>query len=129
MGHVDYLEKASALGDRLVVGLNSDISVRTLEKGDDRPINPQEARAKVLAALRCVDAVVIFDDTTPRNLILDVMPDVLVKGGDYDPEVRDDNDKRYIVGSDEVIKNGGVVQTIPLVKGFSTTNILNKARS
>ena len=129
VGHVDYLEKARALGDRLVVGLNSDISVHTLEKGDDRPINPQGARAKVLAALRCVDAVVIFDDTTPRKLILDVMPDVLAKGGDYDPEVRDESDKRYIVGSDEVIKNGGVVQTIPLVEGFSTTKILNKARS
>lgn len=112
-----------------MVGLNSDISVRTLGKGDDRPINPQEARAKVLAALRCVDAVVIFDDTTPIKLILDVMPAVLAKGGDYDPEVRDDSDKRYIVGSDEVIKNGGVVQTIPLVEGFSTTEILKKARS
>ena len=129
VGHVDYLGKARALGDRLVVGLNSDISVRTLGKGDDRPINPQEARAKVLAALRCVDAVVIFDDTTPIKLILDVMPAVLAKGGDYDPEVRDDSDKRYIVGSDEVIKNGGVVQTIPLVEGFSTTEILKKARS
>lgn len=126
VGHVDYLEKARELGDRLVVGLNSDSSVRTLGKGSDRPINPQAARARLLEALRCVDAVIVFDDNTPKDLIIAVMPAILAKGGDYDPKVRDQSDKRYIVGSDEVLEHGGEVQTIPLVEGFSTTSILRK---
>ena len=126
VGHVDYLEKARALGDRLVLGLNSDASVRTLGKGPERPINPEGARARLLEALRCVDAVIIFGDSTPKNLIISIMPDILAKGGDYDPDVRDQNDKRYIVGSDEVLASGGKVKTIPLVEGFSTTSILNK---
>lgn len=126
VGHVDYLEKAAEKGDRLVIGLNSDASVRTLGKGPDRPINSQDARARVLGALRCVDAVIIFDDSTPLSLITDVKPDVLAKGGDYDPNTRDRNDKRYIVGSDEVLENGGEVHTIPFVEGYSTTGILSK---
>lgn len=126
VGHVDYLEKAKNLGDRLVLGLNSDASVRTLGKGPERPINPQDARARVLQALRCVDAVIVFEDSTPKELITSLMPDVLVKGGDYDPNVRDLEDKRYIVGSAEVIQNGGVVVAIPLTEGYSTTSILEK---
>lgn len=127
VGHVDYLEKAKGLGDRLVIGLNSDESVRSLGKGPERPINPEAARARLLEALRFVDAVILFSDTTPKALIVSLMPDVLAKGGDYDPSVRDQDNKRYIVGSDEVIQNGGEVRTIPLVEGFSTTKIIEKS--
>ncbi len=128
VGHVTYLEAARNLGDVLVVGLNDDESVRRLNKGPERPVNPEEARAKVLASLRCVDRVVIFGDDTPLELIRNIQPDVLVKGGDYDPKVTDPNDKRYMVGAKEVIDFGGSVMTIPLVSGYSTTTILEKAK-
>lgn len=126
VGHVTYLEAARQLGDVLIVGMNDDASVRRLGKGPERPINPEHARAKVLSALRCVDAVVLFGDDTPYALIDALQPDVLVKGGDYDPEVTDPADKRYMVGSDIVRSHGGTVAVIPLVDGFSTTAILAK---
>ncbi len=128
VGHVTYLEAARALGDVLVVGLNNDASVRRLNKGPERPVNPELARAKVLSALRCVDAVVIFGEDTPLDVISALRPDVLVKGGDYDPQVSDPSDKRYMVGSDVVKAAGGDVVAIPLVSGYSTTALLEKAK-
>lgn len=119
-GHVEYLAEAAALGDRLVVGLNSDRSVQRLGKGPDRPINDQDSRALVLAALRCVDAVVIFDEDTPLELIKEVRPDVLVKGGDWRAD--------QIVGADIVKAGGGEVRSLKLVDGFSTTNLVERIR-
>ncbi len=120
LGHIDYLEKARALGDRLIVGLNSDASVRRL-KGAERPINPEYARARVIAALEFVDAVCIFEEDTPKSLIEKIFPDILTKGGDYTVE--------NIIGADFVRSYGGQVQTIDLVEGFSTTKILDKAKN
>lgn len=120
LGHVDYLEKARLLGDKLIVGLNSDTSVRRL-KGPQRPINAEYARARVLAALSFVDAVCIFEEDTPKSLIEKVCPDILTKGSDYKIE--------NIVGADFVIKHGGRVQTIELVEGFSTSNIIDKIKN
>lgn len=128
-GHVDYLFKAASLGNRLIIGLNSDASVRTLEKGDDRPINSEESRAMILAAFTAVDAVVIFDDTTPFQLISDIQPDVLVKGGDYNPTETDSHAPGYIVGSDIVRKNYGEVTVIPFLEGYSSTRIIEKIRN
>lgn len=128
VGHVDYLTKARALGDRLVLGLNSDASVRRLNKGPERPLNPEAARKQVLEALRCVDMVVVFDTDTPLDLIMQVQPDVLVKGGDYDPDETDPSKKTYLVGSQEVKAWGGRAQIISLVDGFSTTNLVEKLR-
>lgn len=119
VGHVDYLEKARHLGDRLIVGLNTDDSVRTL-KGKDRPINDEISRARVLAALTFVDAVVLFSEDTPYELIKELTPDILVKGSDYLAE--------NIVGADIVISNGGKVETIEFVSGFSTSNIISKIK-
>ena len=126
IGHVHYLNQAKAQGQRLIVGLNADSSVKRLGKGDDRPINPEEARAGVLNGLKAIDAVVVFDEDTPLNLITALLPDVLVKGGDYDPNETDESKKTYMVGSKEVRANGGTVVAIPLVEGFSTTSILRK---
>lgn len=117
-GHVEYLQHARRLGDQLVVGLNGDESVRRL-KGVGRPVNSQEDRAAVLAALAAVDAVVLFHDDTPRQLIEALLPDVLVKGGDYRAE--------DIVGAAEVEAAGGRVVVGPLVPGKSTTSILHRA--
>lgn len=117
LGHVDYLEKASEMGDRLIIGLNSDSSVKGL-KGTNRPVNEEYSRARLLAALGFVDAVVIFSEDTPRDLIDTLIPDVLVKGGDY----RIDE----IVGADTVQANGGVVTTIDLVPGVSTTKLIQQ---
>ncbi len=116
-GHIDYLIKASELGDVLVVGLNSDASVGGL-KGGNRPVNGQDARAHVLAALGMVDAVILFDDETPRMLIESVQPDVLVKGADYKPE--------EIAGYDIVKARGGEVVTVDLLPGFSTSAIIER---
>lgn len=116
-GHVEYLSKAADLGDVLVVGLNTDASVRRL-KGEGRPVNDEEARAMVLASLGFVDAVVLFDEDTPYELIQAVRPEVLVKGADYKPE--------EIVGYDIVISYGGLVTTVPLVEGYSTTRLLSR---
>jgi rfaE bifunctional protein nucleotidyltransferase chain/domain len=126
LGHVDYLEKSKAVGSKLIVGINSDSSVKRLGKGDERPINPEFARATIVAALRCVDATILFAEDTPFDLIMEVMPDVLVKGGDYDPEEVDSSKKTYIVGSKEIKQAGGIIAAIPLVSGYSTTNIVRK---
>lgn len=119
-GHIEYLAKASDLGDKFIIGLNTDASIKRL-KGPSRPINNQDARAIVLAALQFVDAVVLFDEDTPYNLIKAVQPDVLVKGNDYKPE--------DIVGYDIVTAKGGVVTTVELVEGYSTTNTIAKMRN
>ena len=117
-GHVEYLASARAMGDRLIVGLNGDDSVRRL-KGEGRPVNPFEDRAAVLAALEAVDAVVRFDEDTPLRLIESLLPDVLVKGGDYTAD--------QIVGAREVVQAGGRVVVAPLVAGRSTTRIIERA--
>jgi len=120
LGHVEYLAKARALGDILVVGLNSDSSVKAI-KGSGRPINRQAARARVLAAFYFVDFVTIFGEPTPEKLIRMLKPDILVKGGDWKA--------KRIAGSDFVKSLGGRVATIPFVKGYSTTALLKKAAS
>jgi len=125
-GHVTLLNAASELGDILVIGLNSDQSVKTLNKGPERPINSQDDRGIVLAALQCVNLVVLFDSTTPYDLIKIVEPDVLVKGGDYDPNCDDPGKKEYIVGSDLQRRAGKEVVAIPLVEGYSSTGIIEK---
>lgn len=114
-GHVAYLTQARALGDRLIVGVNTDASVRRL-KGPGRPVVEQGDRAYVLAALACVDVVTLFDDDTPAALIAALLPDVLVKGGDYSPE--------QVVGRDVVESHGGRLVLLPFVAGRSTTDIL-----
>jgi D-glycero-beta-D-manno-heptose 1-phosphate adenylyltransferase len=118
-GHIRSLEQARELGDALIVGLNSDASVRQL-KGEGRPLLPQRERAEILAALESVDAVIIFDDLTPRDVIARLRPDVLVKGGDWPGD--------QIVGREEVEAAGGRVVSVPVVPGFSTTDILRKIR-
>ena len=118
-GHVEYLSKAADLGDVLIIGLNTDASVKRI-KGPSRPVNDEKARAVVLAALEFVDAIMFFDEDTPYNLIKLVQPDVLVKGKDYKAE--------DIVGYDIVTNKGGRVETIELVEGFSTTNTINKMK-
>lgn len=125
-GHVSYLAKSSNYGDYMVVGVNADESVRKLNKGEDRPINDEESRAILIAALEFVDLVVIFNDSTPLALINELKPNVLIKGADYDPNEKDENAKTYIVGSKEVLNNGGDVVVVELEDGFSTTNIINK---
>ena len=119
-GHVHYLLQAKELGDVLVVGLNSDDSVRRL-KGPSRPINGEKERAFVLAALACIDYVVVFEEDTPKELIETVRPDVLVKGGDYALD--------QIVGADFVTRNGGSVTTLPFVEGFSSTRIIEQLKT
>jgi rfaE bifunctional protein nucleotidyltransferase chain/domain len=119
VGHVDYLEKAKHLGTKLIVALNTDLSVKRL-KGDDRPLNNEYSRARVIAALGFVDAVVLFSEETPLELIQKVLPNVLVKGSDYNIS--------NIVGADFVIANGGTVKTIDLVEGYSTTSTINKIK-
>jgi D-glycero-beta-D-manno-heptose 1-phosphate adenylyltransferase len=120
-GHVTYLAQARSFGAALVVGVNSDISVKLLGKGDDRPVNSLDDRMAVLAALESVSLVVPFDEDTPLNLILACKPDVLVKGGDWTPD--------KIVGGKEVQSWGGTVHSIPFLHERSTTALLNKIRS
>lgn len=127
-GHVTYLAKSAELGNRLIVALNTDKSVREQGKGDDRPINSEDARAIVLAGLGFIDLIVFFNEQTPLDIIKELLPDVLVKGADYNPEEQDQNSKKYIVGSDIVKANGGKVRVIDLVDGFSTTSILSKIK-
>lgn len=119
-GHVEYLEEARKLGDLLVIGLNSDRSVRAI-KGTARPVNTQTARAVVLAALECVQYVIVFNEADPLQLILAIKPDILVKGGDW-PAAE-------IVGAKEVKAYGGSVKIIPFVPGYSTTDLIEKIRS
>ncbi len=118
-GHIRGFELARALGDALIIGLNSDASVRQL-KGPGRPVMPERERAEILAALESVDAVIIFDELTPREVISRLLPDVLVKGGDWPGD--------QIVGREEVEAAGGRVVSLPLVPGYSTTAILRKIR-
>jgi rfaE bifunctional protein nucleotidyltransferase chain/domain len=121
VGHATYLEQAKAMGSMLVVGVNSDASVRTLGKGANRPVNSELDRAQLLQALRCVDHVMIFEESTPLETIVLLQPHVLVKGGDYSIDT--------IVGANEVLARGGEVHTIPLVEGKSTTAIINRAQT
>lgn len=120
VGHVTYLEEAKNEGDFLVVGINTDTSVRNL-KGPNRPINHQSARLKVMAALESVDAVILFEEDTPLNLIKEIKPDILVKGGDYPIS--------EIVGADFVIMHGGKVKTLSLIPNYSTTSIEQKLKN
>lgn len=119
LGHIDYLEKARNLGDKLVLGLNTDASVSRI-KGPLRPVVNQEARARLMAALSFVDTVILFDEPTPLQLIEALKPDILVKGDDYSIET--------IVGADFVLANGGDVKTIALVEGYSTTKLIEKIK-
>ena len=119
-GHIRYLQDARKLGDALIVAVNSDRSARALDKGPDRPVNSEAERAEVLAALACVDAVVIFDEETPHEIVSALQPDVLVKGADWAPGT--------IVGADIVEARGGSVVRIPLAEGYSTTRIIEKIR-
>ena len=116
-GHVEYLQKARELGDLLIIGLNSDSSVRRI-KGPQRPLCSQEDRAVVLSALACVDHIVLFDEDTPQKLIEALLPDIIVKGADYSVE--------QIVGADVVLKNGGQVLPIALTPGKSTSGLIKK---
>ena len=119
-GHVALLEAARAEGDALIVGVNTDASVRRLGKGTDRPVVPQSERARLVAALAAVDCVVLFDEDTPLSLIRTLKPDVLVKGADYTPDA--------IVGASDVESWGGRVVRVPLVTGQSTTRLLERLR-
>ena len=121
IGHTRYLQAAKALGDMLVVGVNSDESVRSLNKAPDRPIVSDTQRAEVVASLGCIDFVVLFNEPDPQSLIAALQPDVLVKGGDWAVE--------RIVGREIVEARGGVVRTIPLVPGVSTTSLIERIRS
>ena len=120
-GHVALLEAARAEGDALIVGVNTDASVRRLGKGAERPLVPEQARARVLAGLAAVDCVVLFDDDTPLALIRALTPDVLVKGADYSRD--------RIVGADDIERRGGRVVRVPLEPGFSTTSIVERLRA
>ena len=119
VGHVRYLAQAKKLGDFLIIGLNSDSSVKEL-KGEDRPINSFEDRATLLSAIESVDLVIMFEEQTPENLIKDIVPDILVKGGDYNIE--------DIVGYQTVMQNGGQVKTLSFYDGYSSTNYINKIK-
>ena len=119
IGHITYMAKAAELGDKLIIGLNADNSVRRL-KGPERPVNDQNTRAAILSALFFVDAVVVFEEDTPINLIKTLLPDILVKGADYSVE--------NIVGAKEVLDNGGEVKTINFVEGYSSTSIVERIK-
>ncbi|HLP56727.1 MAG TPA: adenylyltransferase/cytidyltransferase family protein [Fluviicola sp.] len=127
-GHVTYLAHAADFGTKLVVALNTDASVKRLGKGDDRPVNSEDARSYVMSALGFVDLVVLFDNDTPLEVITALEPSVLVKGGDYNAAETDRSSKQYIVGSHEVRAAGGEVKTVDLVDGFSTTSIIKKLK-
>jgi rfaE bifunctional protein nucleotidyltransferase chain/domain len=120
-GHVRYLEQARSLGDGLIVGVNTDASVQRLAKGAGRPVTPEGDRARVLAALSCVDQVVLFGEDTPLELITALKPDVLVKGGDYA--------LHEIVGREVVLARGGRVLALPLVPGYATTTLIQRIRA
>jgi rfaE bifunctional protein nucleotidyltransferase chain/domain len=118
-GHIASLSEAASFGNILIVGVNADASVKRL-KGETRPVNAEQSRALLLASLLMTDAVIIFEEDTPINLITTILPNILVKGGDYTLE--------QIVGAKEVIANGGEVKIVPIVHGFSTTGIIEKMR-
>ncbi|MCD8740197.1 D-glycero-beta-D-manno-heptose 1-phosphate adenylyltransferase [Mucilaginibacter roseus] len=119
IGHITYLAKAAEAGDKLILGLNSDSSVKRI-KGESRPINDQNSRAALLAAMFFIDAIIIFGEDTPLDLISTLLPDILIKGADYSVE--------NIVGAKEVIANGGEVKTITFVEGYSSTSIINRIK-
>lgn len=128
-GHVDYLAKASDLGQQLIVGINSDASVKRLGKSNARPLQDEQTRALILASFHFVSGVIIFDEDTPLELIKFVKPEVLVKGADYDANETNKESKKYIVGSDIVKANGGEVKTIEFLEGFSTSKIEEKIKN
>mgnify|MGYP003635248319 CR=1 FL=1 len=128
-GHCAYLAEAKALGTKLVIGLNTDASVKAQNKGKERPINNQEVRSFMLAALHSVDAICLFDSNTPLELIVSLKPDILVKGADYDPNISDSSHKQYIVGSTEVKNYGGSVEVIEFLEGYSTTSFIEKIKN
>ena len=119
-GHIRYLQQARALGDLLIIGLNSDASVRR-NKGPERPINNEDERAEILAALECVDAVTVFDEDTPADIITAIQPDILVKGADWAED--------SIVGRETVEASGGAVVRVPIEQGYSTTEIIRRIRA
>ena len=119
LGHIEYLEKAKLKGNKLIIGLNSDNSVKKL-KGNQRPINSAITRSKMLAALEFVDMVIEFDEDTPLILIKSLLPDILVKGGDYT--------KENIVGADSVLTTGGTVEIIEFTEGYSTTKLIDQLK-
>lgn len=119
-GHIDYLARAASLGGKLVIGLNTDASVSKL-KGPNRPVQDEKSRALILAALQFVDAVILFDEETPKELISFLIPDILVKGSDYSID--------QIVGADVVLNNGGKVETMDFVAGYSTSKIIEKIKT
>ena len=119
-GHIDYLARAASLGGKLVIGLNTDASVSKL-KGPNRPVQDEKSRALILAALQFVDAVILFDEETPKELISFLIPDILVKGSDYSID--------QIVGADVVLNNGGRVETMDFVPGYSTSKIIKKIKT
>lgn len=128
-GHIDYLAKASDLGGKLIVGINSDASVKRQGKSASRPLQDEQTRAMILASMHFVSGVIIFDEDTPLELIKFVNPEVLVKGADYDANETNTASKKYIVGSDIVKANKGEVKTITFLEGFSTTAIENKIKN
>lgn len=127
-GHLTYLAKASTFGTKLIVGVNSDASVKMQDKGSERPVNNESDRAFQLAALSFVDCVVVFSEKTPYELIKIIEPDTLVKGGDYNPKQKNPNKKDYIIGEDIVRNKDGKIFSIPLVSGYSTTDLIEKLR-
>lgn len=128
-GHIDYLAKASDLGRMLIVGVNSDSSVKRLGKGNARPIQDENSRALILASLHFVGGVIIFHEDTPEELIRIIKPEILVKGADYDEKETNKESKKYIVGSDFVRSYGGEVRTIEFLEGYSTSSIEQKIKS
>lgn len=120
-GHVAYLEEARSLGDALLVAVNTDASVRRLGKGELRPVNPEADRARILAALAAVDRVVLFEEDTPLEILTELQPDVLVKGGDYQMS--------EVVGREIILARGGEVRLLPFREGYSTSLLLERLRS
>ena len=119
-GHIDYLEEAKNLGDKLIVGINSDDSIKKI-KGETRPIIDETSRIRVLAAIECIDMVILFEEETPFLLIQNISPDILVKGADYT--------QKEIIGSDFVLQNGGKVELIQVTEGYSTSRIVEKIKT
>ena len=128
VGHTTYLNEASKCADILLVGVNSDRSVKALGKSPERPVNDELSRSSVVAALESVDGVVVFNEDKPQELIKRLTPDVLVKGGDYDPNEKNPEHPKYIVGREHVLKNGGSVKIIKLVEGVSSTQIIDRLK-
>ena len=128
-GHIEYLAQAANFGDKFIVAVNADESVKKLAKGINRPLQDENSRALIIAALAFVDIVLIFNDDTPIGLISEVKPDVLIKGGDYDSQITDASNPKYIIGSDVVKSNKGIVEVIQFVEGYSTTKIEEKIKN